>query len=289
MDYFQTIQQAIQYMEDHLLEEISYTDVADHVYLSAFHFQRIFSLITDVTPGEYIRNRRLSMAGQEITLSDVKVIDLAYKYGYDSPESFSKAFRRFHGITPSKAKKADAPLNSFNRLVIRISTEGGTIMQYRIVEKEAFQLIAKVEQFETEAVDENGKEVNKIAGFWEDSRESGVFTELMQHAETEDFYGVCAPVSKDSLYFDYGIGMVYDGSVVPEGYQVWDVKPTMWAVFSCIGDTPDCIAEMWERIFKEFLPGSDYDMLDDTDFELYPAEGPDNLFCEIWIPVAKKN
>jgi AraC family transcriptional regulator len=289
MDYFQTIQQAIQYMEDHLLEEISYTDVADHVYLSAFHFQRIFSLITDVTPGEYIRNRRLSMAGQEITLSDVKVIDLAYKYGYDSPESFSKAFRRFHGITPSKAKKADAPLNSFNRLVIRISTEGGTIMQYRIVEKEAFQLVAKVEQFETEAVDENGKEVNKIAGFWEDSRESGVFTELMQHAETDDFYGVCAPVSKDSLYFDYGIGMVYDGSVVPEGYQVWDVTPTMWAVFSCIGDTPDCIADTWERIFKEFLPGSDYDMLDDTDFELYPADGPENLFCEIWIPVAKKN
>ena len=113
MDYFQTIQQAIQYMEDHLLEEISYTDVADHVYLSAFHFQRIFSLITDVTPGEYIRNRRMSMAGQEITLSDVKVIDLAYKYGYDSPESFSKAFRRFHGITPSKAKKSGCSVEQF--------------------------------------------------------------------------------------------------------------------------------------------------------------------------------
>lgn len=289
MDYFQTIQQAIHYMEDHLLEEISYTDVAEQVYLSVFHFQRIFSLITDVTPGEYIRNRRLSMAGQEITLSNVKVIDLAYKYGYDSPESFSKAFRRFHGITPSQAKKADAPLNSFNRLVIKISTEGGTIMQYRIVEKESFQLIAKVDQFETEAVDENGKEVNKIAQFWEESRESGVFEELMKHAETDEFYGVCAPVSKDSLYFDYGIGMVYDGSEVPEGYQIWNVTPTMWAVFFCIGDTPDCIADTWERIFKEFLPGSDYEMLDDTDFELYPADGPDNLFCEIWIPVAKKN
>lgn len=288
MDYFTMIQEAIQYMEDHLLENIDYSDAASHVYLSNFHFQRVFSLITDVTPGEYIRNRRLSMAGQEITLSDVKVIELAHKYGYETPESFSRAFSRFHGVSPSKAKKAGTQLNSFNRLVIKLTTEGGTIMNYRIVEKEPFKLIAKVKQFPNESVNEAGEEVNEIPGFWEESMKSNVYDTLKAHAASDDFYGVCAPISEESDYFDYGIGMVYDGSSVPEGYQVWEVNPTLWAVFSCIGDTPDCIGETWERIFKEFLPGSDYEMLDDTDFELYPANSEDDLFCEIWIPVKKK-
>lgn len=288
MDYFTMIQEAIQYMEDHLLEDISYSDAASHVYLSNFHFQRVFSLITDMTPGEYIRNRRLSMAGQEITLSDVKVIELAHKYGYETPESFSRAFSRFHGVSPSKAKKAGIQLNSFNRLVIKLTTEGGTIVNYRIVEKEPFKLIAKVKQFPNESVNEAGEEVNEIPGFWEESMKSIVYDTLKAHAATNDFYGVCAPISEGSDYFDYGIGMVYNGSSVPEGYQVWDVNPTLWAVFSCIGDSPDCIGEIWERIFKEFLPGSEYDMLDDTDFELYPSESEDNLFCEIWIPVRKK-
>ncbi|MCC5893990.1 MAG: AraC family transcriptional regulator [Alkalibacterium sp.] len=289
MDYFKTIQEAIQYMEDHLLEDISYKEVASHVYLSAFHFQRIFSLITDLTPGEYMRNRRLSMAGQEITLSDSKIIDLAFKYGYESPESFSRAFTRFHGVSPSKAKKADIQLNSFNRLVIKLTTEGGMIVNYRIVERKPFRLIAKVEQFKNESIDESGEEINEIPGFWERSMKSNVFDILKEHSSTDGLYGVCAPISGGSDYFDYGIGMVYDGSPVPEGYHVWNVTPTMWAVFACIGDTPACIGETWEKIFKEFLPGSEYQMLEDTDFEYYPAQSEDHLFCEIWIPVKKKS
>lgn len=288
MDCMTTIQKAIQYMEDHLLEDISYSDVAKHLYMSNYHFQRVFSLITDVTPGEYLRNRRLSMAGQEITLSDSKVIDLAYKYGYESPESFSRAFTRFHGVSPSKAKKADIQLNSFNRLVIKLTTEGGTIMNYRIVEKDPFKLIAKVEQFPNESINDSDKENNEIADFWERSEKTDVFQTLRSHALTGDLYGVCAPISKESDYFDYGIGMLHSGGTVPEGYQIWDVKPTLWAVFSCIGDSPDCIGETWDRIFKEFLPGSDYHMLDDTDFELYPEQKDKDLFCEVWIPVEKK-
>lgn len=288
MDYFKTIQEAIQYMEDHLLEDFSYRDVASHVYMSNFHFQRIFSLIADITPGEYVRNRRLSMAGQEMTLSDSKVIDLAYKYGYESPESFSRAFTRFHGVSPSKAKKAGIQLNSFNRLVIKLTTEGGTIVNYKIVERDPFKLIAKVEQFPNESINEAGEEINEIPGFWKRSMESDVYDTLKAHASSDDFFGVCAPISEGSDYFDYGIGTVYDGSSVPEGYQVWDVNPRLWAVFSCIGETPDCIGETWEKIFKEFLPGSDYQMLEDTDFELYPAQSEAHLFCEIWIPVKKK-
>ncbi|OJF90317.1 GyrI-like domain-containing protein [Alkalibacterium sp. 20] len=161
-------------------------------------------------------------------------------------------------------------------------------MDYRIVEKDPIRLIAKVEQFLNESIDDSSKVKNEIPGFWERSGKTADFDTLKEHALTEDLYGVCAPISKDRDYFDYGIGMLHDGSQIPAGYQIWEVKPTFWAVFPSIGDSPDCIGETWERIFKEFLPGSNYQMLDDTDFELYPAQKEDDLFCEIWIPVMKK-
>lgn len=286
MDFIQSIQRAIEYMEEHILDPINYEDVAKHVYMSNYHFHRIFSMITGITANEYIRNRRLSMSGQELILSDVKIIDIAMKYGYDSPESFTKAFSRFHGVTPNVAKRAGIELKSFNRLIIIIQLEGGKVMDYKIVERESFQLLAKVKKFKNEIISEEGNK--EIPDFWKQCGETGVFEVLRTHTSKHDFYGVCAPISKESDLFDYGIGMEYAGGVVPEGYAIWDVKPTLWAVFKCIGNDADCIGDTWNRIFKEFLPSSDYRMLDDTDFELYPGEENSGIFCEIWIPVEKK-
>ena len=286
MDCIQSIQKAIEYMEEHMLEEINYEDVARQLYMSNYHFHRMFSMITGMTANEYIRNRKLSMAAQELIMSGNRVIDIAYKYGYESPESFAKAFSRFHGVTPNVAKRSGAKLQSFNRLVIKIKLEGGSVMEYRIVEREKFQLLTKVQSFCNESVTEEGN--TEIPRFWKKCSEDGVFDVLNKHTKKHDFYGVCAPVSKESKYFDYGIGMVYDGGEVPDGYQVWNVEPTLWAVFKCIGEDGRCIGETWDRIFKEFLPSSDYNMLDDTDFELYPEDGNSDYFCEIWIPVEKK-
>ena len=226
------------------------------------------------------------MCGQELIMSEVKIIDIAMKYGYDSPESFSKAFSRFHGVTPNVAKRAGIELKSFNRLVIKIQLEGGKVMDYKIVERESFQLLAKVENFKNEIISEEGD--TEIPGFWKFCGEAGVFKVLKEHTSKHDFYGVCAPISKESDRFDYGIGMEYDGGHVPEGYSIWEVKPTLWAVFKCIGNDAECIGETWNRIFKEFLPSADYRMLDDTDFELYPEDDNAEYFCEIWIPVEKK-
>lgn len=276
---------AINYMEAHLLENITYEDVARHVYMSNYHFHRLFSMLTGISANEYIRNRRLSMAGQELNLSDKKVIDIALKYGYESPESFSKAFSRFHGVTPNTARQSGTPLKFFDRLVIKIKLEGGTAMEYRIVEQEKFRLLAKVESFRNGVISEDG---NEIPEFWKQCGETGVFDELRQHAKKHDIYGVCAPISSESEYFDYGIGMLYEGGEVPEGFRIWEVNPTKWAVFRCIGTDAGCIGEMWERIFNEFLPGSAYNMLDDTDFELYYQNSDVDCFCEIWIPVEKK-
>lgn len=287
MNFVQNLQQAIEYMEDNILELITYEDVAKHLHMSSYHFHRTFSIVTGITVNEYIRNRRLSMAGQEISVSNIKVIDIALKYGYESPESFAKAFSRFHGITPNLARRAGAELKSFNRLLIKIRLEGGCVLDYRMETREGFKLLAKVKKFRNEVVSEN--ENTEIADFWKELGRNGTFSTLNQHAVNSDMYGLCAPISKDSTHFDYGIGMEHAGGPIPEGYSEWEVKPTLWAVFKCIGDTPDCIGETWHRIFKEFLPGSEYQMLDDTDFELYSQNFQSECFCEIWIPVNKKH
>lgn len=163
MDCIQSIQRAIDYMENHMLENITYENVARHVHMSNYHFHRMFRMIVGITANEYIRNRRLSMAGQQLVLSDEKVIDIAFKYGYETPESFAKAFQRFHGVTPSMAKHSGVQLKSYNRLTIKIEYEGGAVMDYRIIQKEKFSLLAKVESFRNESVTEEGN--NDIPDF----------------------------------------------------------------------------------------------------------------------------
>lgn len=153
------------------------------------------------------------------------------------------------------------------------------------MEKAPFRLLAKVQAFRNETITEEGN--TEIPNFWDESRRKGVFDVLRRNTKKRDVYGVCAPISKESTQFDYGIGMEYGGGAVPEGYRVWDVKPTLWAVFSCVGTDGTCVGKTWNRIMQEFLPSSGYNMLDDVDFELY-SEGSES-FCEIWIPVEKKS
>ena len=131
MDWITGIQNAIDYIENHLTETIDYDIVVVQSFSSTYHFQRIFSILCGFTVGEYIRNRRLSLAGSELATTDIKVIVVAVKYGYESPDSFAKAFQKFHGITPSSARMNGSKLKSFSRLVLKMSLEGGKLINYR--------------------------------------------------------------------------------------------------------------------------------------------------------------
>ena len=135
MDWIVGMQKAIDYIENHLTEKIDYDMVAAQSFSSSYHFQRVFSILCGFTIGEYIRNRRLSLAGSELATTDAKVIDVALKYGYESPDSFAKAFKQFHGVLPSQVKNNGSILKSFAPLVLKISLEGGSAMKYRIEEK----------------------------------------------------------------------------------------------------------------------------------------------------------
>ncbi|MBS6374367.1 MAG: helix-turn-helix transcriptional regulator [Erysipelotrichaceae bacterium] len=133
MEWIEVIQGAINYIEDHLLEDINADEVAKQVYTSSAYFQKIFRIITGITFGEYVRSRRLSLAAEEIARGSMKIIDIASKYGYETPESFTKAFVRFHDMTPSAVRKSTSRMRYFSPLRIQINIEGGTIMSRRLI------------------------------------------------------------------------------------------------------------------------------------------------------------
>lgn len=135
MDRLTGIQKAIDFIEAHLTEEIDYNEVAAQSFSSPYHFQRVFGILCGCTLGEYIRFRRMSLAGVELASTDAKVIDVALKYGYDSPDSFAKAFKSFHGILPSQARSSGKQLRSFSRLVLNFTLESGMSVHYRVEEK----------------------------------------------------------------------------------------------------------------------------------------------------------
>lgn len=145
MDWITGIQRSLDYTEAHLTEKIDYEAVAKQAYSSAFHFQRMFSMLCGFSLGDYIRMRRLTLAAEDLMCTGDKIIDIALKYGYDTPESFSRAFLRFHGITPTEARRGGT-IKSFFRLSVKLILSGGSTMDYRIEKKDAFKIVCKKKQ-----------------------------------------------------------------------------------------------------------------------------------------------
>ncbi len=291
----QLIQQAICYMEAHIYEDINYTEVAKSIHMSNYNFHRAFSFIVGMTANEYLKKRRLTLAAQELQTTNLSVIDVAYKYGYESPESFSKAFSRFHGSTPKQAKRKGAKLHLFNPLVIKIIVEGGSIMDYRMEHREQQQFIALVRAFQNEIINDDNN--HNISDFWTESYEKNLIEPMRQLCAKgkRDLYGLCNPVKENETHFDYGIGVIVDEDtditelkkLIDSGYILWKTEPADYAVFQCLGSDGNCIGETWSKFFKEFSPQTGYVQTDSTDYEIYFENGEKGVFCELWIPVKK--
>ena len=291
----QLMQQAICYMEEHIFDDISYVEVAKSVHMSSYNFHRTFSFIVGMTATEYIRKRRLTLAAQELQTTDISVIDAAYRYGYESPESFSKAFSRFHGSTPKQAKHKGAKLHLFNPLVIKIILEGGSIMDYRIEHRESQRFLALVRAFSNESSnDDNGR---SIPDFWTECWDKNLIDPMksLRAEGKRDLYGLCSPLKDSETHFNYGIGIMVDENTdttkmehfTKNGYVIWETEPADYAVFKCVGPDGDCLGETWNKFFKEFVPQTGYTQTDDTDYEIYFEKGESGVFCELWVPVKK--
>ena len=277
MGWIEGIQSAIEYIEDNITEELTVHEIAEKACVSAFHFQRIFNVLCGFTLGEYIRNRRLSIAAEELSKSDAKVIDVAMKYGYDSPDSFTRAFTKFHGISPSAAKLKGAKLRSFARVKIKLTLEGGTMLECKIVEKAQFTVMGKARSFDVETA------YTEIPKFWDEHKESGE-TDIV-----DGMYGIC--LDNDGKRFEYLIADNYlPWNEVPAGYEARVILSGTWAVFPCKGALPKSLQDVNTKIWSEWLPGcKEYKLAGSYNIEFYspPTENPDDYYCEIWIPVEK--
>lgn len=291
MDWITGIQRALDYTEAHLTEEIDYGAVAKEACSSAFHFQRVFSILCGYSLGDYIRMRRLTLAAEELLRTDAKVIDIALKYGYDTPESFSRAFSRFHGVTPRDARRG-RNVKSFSRLSVKLILSGGNTMDYRIEKKDAFQIICKRKQVTKPQGDTATAD---ISAFWGECTADGTIPALCRYIPEQPslkgILGVCFTKDMAEQGFPYGIGAEYNGeAVTEEGFEIIEIPAYTFAVFQCRGEMPDAFRRVYQQICTEFFPQGNYEYGFGVELEVYPSadvQNPDYT-CEIWIAVDEK-
>ena len=266
------IQAAIDYIEGHLTEELEVHHIAARAYLSAYHFQRVFSAMCGLPLGEYIRRRRLTLAAQELTRGG-KVIDAAVKYGYDSPDSFARAFRRYHGVLPSQAAQPGVVLHSFAPMSINLNLEGGSTMEYKIVDKAAFTVVGWKNQFNNET------SYQEIPKWWDEVQG--------QQSDIMGMFGVC--IDSDGKDFDYLIADLYQPwKTVPAGCVTRTIPGGTWAVFPCtLGTLQTTNTRMWKEWLpacKEYRLGGNYNL--EFYYELNEAD-PASSGVELWLPLEK--
>ncbi|WNS46490.1 AraC family transcriptional regulator [Paenibacillus sp. MMS20-IR301] len=286
MEWLIRMKNALDYMESNITEPLRIEEVAEVAFSSPFHFQRMFSMLTGVTVADYIRKRRLTLAAQELAVSKIRVLDVALKYGYDSPESFAKAFRKAHGITPSAAREPGVQLKAFPRLSFHLSLKGDQEMDYKIVNKEAFTVIGK----SMEVTTREGENFRRIPQFWDECNADGTSDHLIELGPGNDWLGICMCMDMQAEMLTYWIGVEGTPETDPQGYETAVIPAATWAVFKSEGALPDSIQGVWQRIYQEWFPGTGYEHSGGPEFELYPPGdvSAEDYSCEIWIPVRKK-
>ncbi|MBQ7275912.1 MAG: AraC family transcriptional regulator [Bacilli bacterium] len=296
MEWLDSVRRSIDFIEKHLEDDITISDVAKHVSISLYFLERGFSVMTGYSIGEYLRNRRLYQAALDLQKSKEKIIDIAYKYCYDTPESFTKAFSRFHGTTPKEVREG-AKINVFLPLIININISGGKQMDYKIAPMFPIKLIGFQKIFDTET------SYKKIPKFWDEICEKYANNVYLGKEPTNPYekaiidncigeYAICIDDLEDGK-FRYLIAGRYAGGEVPEGMIVYEFPRMTWAIFDCIGPNPQTLQSVNTRIFKEWLPGNpDYEIDGNATVEWYDCingemTAPD-YHSAIWIPVKEK-
>jgi len=282
MEWIERLNNAIKYIEEHLTEKIDYDELAQIACCSTYHFQRMFSYMAGVPLSEYIRRRRMTLAAVDLQ-GDSKVIDIALKYGYESPTAFNRAFKSVHGVAPSHVKKEGSTLKSFSPISFVISIKGDTEMNYRIEKKEAFRIIGLAEPLHKD-VEKNFEIVPKM---WQKAAMSGKIPKLLSIAD-DKLQGILG-ISKCNTEneWKYYIAVKSDKDL-EDGFEECIIDAYTWAVFPGEGSMPDSIQELEKRIVTEWLPTSGYEYANGPDVELYLSPDHKKAKYEVWIPVVRK-
>ncbi len=302
MDWLTGMQKAIDYIEGHLTDPIDYKNIAAQSASSSYHFQRVFYIVCGFTVGEYIRNRRLSLAGTELADGSVKVIDVALKYGYESPDSFAKAFRKFHGVLPSQVRNNGSSLKSFSRLVLTFSLEGGAVMNYRVEKKPEMIFTGYKRRF-------TGTPANRVdqeRDFYVSTRVNQYILKGLAH-DCDTGYNIMSGFDEDG--YDFYIASLLDewctnhleqeiGAeeakrferiVVPEGlYLICETERTKYPT--------RLFEDLRKKAVGEWLPTSGYELADAPEISVYhwfskPGDMAvkQSRYIELWLPLTPKS
>jgi AraC family transcriptional regulator len=284
------LNEALRYIEENLAADIDFKEVTRLACCSEYHFKRMFSFLAGVTLSEYIRRRRLTLAAFELNCSNIRVIDVAVKYGYNSPDSFTRAFQSLHGITPSETRNNGQVLKAYPRMTFQLSVKGGNEMNYRIVEKEAFWIIGIKKRV---PIVFNGINPD-IAAMWQ-SLAMETITKLKSLSNIDPSGLISASTNfsegrmEEKGELDHYIGVATTKDC-PDNLSQLEVPALTWAVFTAVGPFPETLQDVWGRIYSEWFPSSNYEL----------AEGPEilwnehkdvtapNFKSEIWLPIMRK-
>jgi AraC family transcriptional regulator len=265
-----------------------------------FSFPAYFFAINSVTPVEYTRRRRLTLAAMELSSYNTKVIDVATKYGYDSPNAFTRAFRNLHGVTPQAARKPGVTLTAFPRISFHIALIGGNDVDYRIIEKPAFDVMAKSEIISAEIVHRFVITPEDWENFWwkyweefyRDKRNNTLekLSEGKPGPVTEASYLAVTAIDDGMKSFSYAVGIEKPIGPIPKGYEVIHVPAVNWAVFESIGPLPKAIHELEDKVFTEWFPSTGYEHDSKPEIEVYLPGDPNSkdYRCQFWEAVIRK-
>lgn len=281
MDWLQKLNDSLDCIERRLAGELDVKEAAQIAGCSAYHYQRMFSYLAGTPLSEYVRRRRMSLAAVDLQ-NGGKVVDVALKYGYESPTAFNRAFQSVHGVAPSAAQKEGASLKAFPRISFTISIKGETEMEYRIEKREEIRIVG-VSTPLSKDLEENFQEAPAL---WGRAATDGTVMRLagMMDTDPKGVLGVSACHGEAWRYYV----AVATTQPVPEGMEEYTVPACTWAVFSGKGPMPGAIQELEKRIVTEWLPTSGYEYANAPDIELYLEPNPVDATFEVWLPVTKK-
>lgn len=281
MEWVEGLNQSMNYIEEHLTDEIDYEQLGRIAGCSTYHFQRMFTYMAGVPLAEYIRRRKMSLAAVDIQGGEEKIIDIAEKYGYQSPTAFNRAFQSIHGIAPSAVKGEGVPVKSYPPITFKIIVKGAEEMNYRIETKDAFRIIGVSAPLDREIE----KNFAVVPNLWQKAVADGTIQKLagMMNTPPMGLLGVSA--CNDEEQWKYFIAVSSTGEV--DEFEEYLVPASTWAIFPGSG-TNQSIQELEQRIVTEWLPTSGYEYANAPDIEVYLNPDPQNAQYEVWIPVMKK-
>lgn len=285
----QELNRAIEYIEEHLTEELSLETISDYVRISDYHFRTVFFYLSGMTLSEYIKNRRLSEANKDLLLGG-KVTDIAYKYGYSSMDGFARAFKKWSGVLPSDVvkKRINKP---FPKLSFVITIKGGNTMDYRIEENPAFYLVGVSKRVPMQFEGVNNAIVELAMSITKEQREEMHALQNMEpHQVVNASYEADAGFIKEEGELTHLIGVLTTKEDVSDRLVKVPVEACTWAVFPNEGPFPSTLQTTMARVYSEWLPSSDYEVINLPSFSFtkMDPQKENYAYSEVWTPIRKK-